>query len=158
MKRRTNPSKKPSPPVSKRNSPLPESRELVRSTVREMLESGAFNPVIQSSMTRVQLTGPLPVASETAKYEEIMPGFTDRWTKMSEKEQQNQFDTTKRRDKYEITHKLTSLLLAFVLGMTLIGGGIWLLSKGMKIEGYTAIGLAAASVLAAKLRKGPRAS
>lgn len=82
-----------------------------------------------------------------------MPGFTDRFTSMSEKEQQNFFATSARRDKYEIVFKIASLGAAFIMGLALIGGGIWLLSLGMKIEGYTSIGIAAAAVLAAKLKR-----
>jgi len=43
--------------------------------------------VVQSS----SYSGPLPPAAETEKYEQVHPGFTDRWITMSEKEQVNYF-------------------------------------------------------------------
>jgi uncharacterized membrane protein len=119
----------------------------VEQLINQRLEQrlAGFEVTIQQQAVSLY-SGPLPPADETAKYEAVMPGFTDRWVVMAEKEQLATHATTKRRDVLSFLHSLSALLVAGSLCFLLIGGGLWLINGGKSLQGFTSIGSAAALV------------
>jgi len=104
-------------------------------------------------------SGPLPMAAETERYEGLLPGFTNRWVTMSEKEQEERFKTIRRRDWMEIVYKIASLLVGFMLVSGLLLGGFYLLNQGKSVEGYSSIAIGAGALLGALVfgrRKKPK--
>ena len=94
-------------------------------------------------------SGPLPTAEQTEKYELIHPGFTDRWIAMSEREQEMNHGTVKRRDVFGFIHSLCALVVTTLIILTFVGGGVFLIHSGKSMEGFGTIGVAIASVIGA---------
>lgn len=139
-------------------NPVKNSNQLTRHELERVVHTLVNQQVRQQISTfREEVTissGPLPPADETAKFEVIHPGFTDRWIAMSEKEQAERFRIINRRDGFEFAYRVLSLIAAVSVTLVLIGGGIALLYHEKKLEGFSAIGLAAASVVGSMIYQG----
>jgi uncharacterized membrane protein len=153
MKRRTNPLKHPpnnlSFSVPKNLDALVESKaeELLRQAFQE---GGLGQRMIQQTIVHQSTySGPLPQPEETAKYEVIFPGFTERFITMAEFGQKAEVTAVARRDKYTLIYKILGLLLAGILGICPIIGGIFLLYAGKRLEGFSSIGLAVGIIVIA---------
>jgi len=74
--------------------------------------------------------GPLPSPETLSGYENVLPGAAERIFKMAEtqanhrREMENLFMKAMSRD------SLLGILFAFVLGLSTIGGGIWIATSG----------------------------
>ena len=79
--------------------------------------------------------GPIPPASEMAEYEKACPGAANRLIAMAELEQVEAW-------KYRRTGRrieAAGLVCGFILGMTGLGGGVWLAANGMSGVGFAAV-------------------
>jgi len=156
MKRRTNPVAKTSHPavLTPRNlEALVESR--TRSAVAKALsEGGMVQQIVQRTIVQSH-SGPLPPAEETARFEALLPGFTDRFITMAEIAQKADIATVERRDRGTLWYKFAALAVLATLGLIMISGGIWMISTDKPIQGFVAIGTATAAVIWA-MRRNPK--
>lgn len=150
MKRHTNPEK------HRGNYSSSVTQQQLERAIEKVVESRLPVMIEQTIVQQYSYSGPLPPSEETARYEVIHPGFTDRWIKMSEKEQDQRFVVIKRRDHMEIAYKLAALAASSAITFCLVGGGIFLLYHSKTMEGFTSIGLAAAAVIGALIYKGTK--
>lgn len=144
MKRRTNPEKNPGSSNSLSHRSL---EEIVEAKVRQSLNSGVIQQVVQQTIVSTSFSGPLPPPEETAKFETILPGFSNRFVTMAELAQKANIDAIRRRDRSEIIFRMSSLLVTLVLGVIPLLGGMWLISLDKPVSGFTVIAGAAATVI-----------
>jgi uncharacterized membrane protein len=92
--------------------------------------------IAQSSKS---FSGPLPSPESLAEYEQISPGFADRIVKMAEKEQVHRHEQDNLR--WPAQKKLLSRgqVFGFILSLSIVGGGIWLLLENKPIYGFTTL-------------------
>lgn len=161
MKRRTNPGKaKTNSSNSSPRTELDSLDLLIEKRVENQLDQrlqqifGGGVTVEQTMVRQTSYSGPLPPSDETARYEQIHPGFVDRWTRMAERAQEAEIKTVKRRDNGELAFKLAALLCAFVVCLALVCGGVWLLHGGKSIEGFGTLAVAVGAVIWGGLSKG----
>ncbi len=103
----------------------------------------------------VSFSGPLPPPAMLREYEATLPGLGERIVARAEKEQafrhemaREQVSSLKSRQWHDSTRAYIGQAGAFVLSMTAIGGGIWLLAAGKSTAGLGSI-IAALVTLAA---------
>ena len=103
----------------------------------------------------IAFSGPLPPPGMLKQYEESLPGLAERIVARAEKEQTFRHDITRERIagvKAQQRHVAIKTYVgqcgAFVIAMTAIGGGIWLLATGKSTEGLWSIIGALASLVA----------
>lgn len=145
MKRRTNQEKA----QSSLNSLSPRNlEEIIDARVqRAMGSAGVSQKMVQQAIVSSSYSGPLPRPEETAKYESILPGFSNRFVTMAEMAQKSDIESNRRRERGEIAFRMSSLVVAAVLGLVPLLGGIWLLSTDKPVSGFTIIAGAAATVI-----------
>lgn len=104
------------------------------------------NPeVAQAIMVQMKShRGPLPPSEDFAEYEKTLPGGADRILKMSEASLQSRIDqasrTQDRADDYQkrdFTEARIGQIFAFILGLTVVLGGIYLAATGAQGTGAT---------------------
>jgi hypothetical protein len=139
MKRRTNPTKHAANSASL-SIPTQQLQNLIRSEVNSQIR-------IQQITIESSYSGPLPQADEAIKFEEACPGFIHRWTIIAEKEQDARLSTVTRRDYMEFTYRLGGLLIAAIVCVGLLSGGIWLIKEGKSLEGFSFITVALAQII-----------
>ena len=84
-------------------------------------------------------SGPIPSPETLAKYNEIIPNAAERILAMAEKQQEHR-QQLERRVIFANTRSQTyGLVAGFVIAMTAICGGIWLIAHGKDASGITAI-------------------
>ena len=84
-------------------------------------------------------SGPLPPPESLAEYEQISPGFADRIIQMAEKEQGHRHQLDEQR--WPAQKKLLSRgqVFAFILSLSIVIGGIWLLLEDKQISGFVTL-------------------
>lgn len=92
---------------------------------------------------------PYPTPEDLAKYEDILPGFTDRILSLTERETEHRIEKERRRDDAMISLATRGQLLAFVVVMTLVGGGIAAILTGHSLVGFAGLIIAAATLAGA---------
>lgn len=92
--------------------------------------------VIQSS----RFTGPLPPPEQLKGYEEVLPGAADRIIKMAEDQAHHRQQIETMVVKSNSRDSIFGIICAFVLGLVLIGGGIYLALKGHSYGPWLSIG------------------
>lgn len=106
------------------------------------------------TLAAAQITrSPYPPPEDCQKYEEILPGFTDRVLNIAETAQRADIQSRKRADNYTLIWRLTSVILAFLLASLTIGGAIFLLNADKKIAGLSVLITAVAGIVVALLGK-----
>lgn len=97
-------------------------------------------------------SGPLPPPDLLAEYHQVVPGLAERIVLMAEKEGDH------RRELQSRAMRLSEggLVSAFVIAMTVIVGGLVLISQGRSPEGMGSIIAALASLLIVYLTGGRR--
>jgi uncharacterized membrane protein len=92
--------------------------------------------IAQSSKS---FSGPLPPPESLAEYEQISPGFADRIITMAEKEQVHRHQQDEHR--WPMQKKLLSRgqVFAFILSLSIVAGGIWLLLEDKQISGFVTL-------------------
>lgn len=96
--------------------------------------------------------GPLPPPDQLAKYERALPGLADRIVAMAEAEG----DHRRRLQHRAMRLSELGLAAAFVIAMTTLGGGIYLVHEGSSREGMGSILLAISSLVLVFLTRGKR--
>ena len=89
-------------------------------TVERVLER-QIPSLVHQIVVEQTYSGPLPPAEETGRYEQVLPGFTDRWVKMAEIEQRTRHETSRRRDWMNFCYSMGALLSASVLVLLFLG-------------------------------------
>jgi len=86
--------------------------------------------------------GPIPPPGMLAEYERIAPGLAMRIVDRADAEQEFRHRTTLSAQQLEATElrylaasRLLGQLFGFLIGITAVGGGIWLLSMGTSLAG-----------------------
>ena len=103
-----------------------------------------MTPEEQARLVRVsghisRFSGPLPPPETLEKYNQIVPGAAERIIKMAENQQKHRHDLEKNVTDSNVSSQKLGLILAFVLAMTAIVGGIWLSAHGKSGAGLTSI-------------------
>lgn len=88
---------------------------------------------------RVQRTelyaGPLPPPDILAKFEQILPGAADRILKQAEAQTEHRIEIEKKVVSADIIKSYLGLVFGFILGLSGIGGGIYLATLGFNVFG-----------------------
>lgn len=84
-------------------------------------------------------SGPLPPPETLAEYDQISPGFANRIITMAEKEQVHRHMQDELR--WPVQRKLLSRgqVFAFILSLSIVAGGIWLLLENKQISGFVTL-------------------
>jgi uncharacterized membrane protein len=91
-------------------------------------------------------SAPYPTPDELSKYEEIHPGFTDRILRLTEQETAHRIARENKQDDATIKLATRGQLLAFVVVMTLVCGGIAAILTGHSLVGFAGLVVAAATL------------
>jgi len=91
-------------------------------------------------------SAPYPTPDDLAKYEDIHPGFTDRILRLTEQETAHRIQRENKQDDATIKLASRGQLLAFVVVMTLVGGGIAAILTGHSLVGFAGLIVAAATL------------
>ena len=151
MKRRTNPT------TTKSNSTFLK-REEITDLVREEVSRTVLPAVRRLSIERTEIfSGPIPQPNACREYEGVLPGFTERAVAMAERAQDSDIQSRLRADRYTLIWRLTSILLAFLIAVIVVGGGIALLFFDKNIAGYSVlIGGVAGIIVAMRTGQNPK--
>lgn len=146
MKRRTN------PPTTSNSTFL--KREEITELVRQEVSRTVVPAVRKLSIERTEIfSGPIPSPPACRDYEVILPGFTERAVAMAERAQDSDIQSRVRSDRFLLIWRLTSILLAFLIAVIVVGGGITLLFFDKNIAGYSVLLGGVAAIIAA-MRQG----
>lgn len=114
---------------------------------------GAKQPVVAVSRTTTTEVrshqGPLPAADEFRNYEEVLPGAADRILAMAEQQGAHRREMEALAHRGEVDwnsgilriysrNSLLGIVFAFLLGLTGLCGGIYLIALGKSVWGATA--------------------
>lgn len=99
-------------------------------------------------MTAEFFAGPLPPPHMLARYNEVIPGGAARILSMAEKQADHRARLEEMVVRGNVARQREGSYFAFIIAMTVIGGGIYLLATGRNIEGLAAIVAALASLTA----------
>jgi uncharacterized membrane protein len=91
-------------------------------------------------------SAPYPTPDDLAKYEQIHPGFTDRILRLTELETTHRIERETKQDDATIKLATRGQLLAFVVVMTLVCGGIAAILTGHSLVGFAGLIVAAATL------------
>jgi uncharacterized membrane protein len=94
-------------------------------------------------------SSPYPTPQELREYEEIHPGFTDRMLALTERETSHRIEDESLQTRATIELAKRGQVLAFVVVMTLGGGGIASILTGHSITGLAGLVVAAATLVGA---------
>lgn len=93
-----------------------------------------------SVQVRQQLwTSPVPPPEELEKYRQVLPDSPERILKMAEKQAEHRQYCEKRMVRAHSRNSTMGVVFAFLLGLTAIGGGIYLISIGQETTGLTSL-------------------
>ena len=103
-------------------------------------------------------TGPLPQPSDFAQYEEVLSGAAERLLTMAEKEQAHRHELEEIDTKHDHrqerkglrwggTLTLAGMICALVALLAVLGAGVWLITQGHPIGGYTALVTATVAII-----------
>jgi len=82
-------------------------------------------------------SGPLPDPEILAGYEKVMPGAAERIFKMAETEQHERHLMAYREHRVKSVATLLGQILAFLMGMTGIVGGVYLVARDKSLAGFS---------------------
>jgi uncharacterized membrane protein len=81
--------------------------------------------------------GPLPDPQTIAGYENALSGGADRIFKMAEREQLHRHAISSKQQTLTATSIMLGQLCALIMGLSGIGGGVFLVSKDKPITGFS---------------------
>lgn len=87
----------------------------------------------------ISFTGPIPPPEMLAKYEEACPGAADRIIKMAERQSEHRQEIEKAVVNANTSAQKIGPILGFIVAMTTVLGGIYLVLKGKNGYGLAAI-------------------
>ena len=123
-----------------------KATELLQQTLRASSEIGTKEQMsILVSQTSIH-EGPIPAPESIAKYEAILPGSADRLFRMAEKQMEHRQqleikeqlrvnDITRK----ELSSKLLGQIFAFIIALSAISCGTYLISQGNSTAGLVAL-------------------
>ena len=88
----------------------------------------------QATLVAQQYTGPIPMASELEKYEQVLPGAADRILKMAEKNNENEIDLRNKTLKYQARDTLLGTIFTFFTVFAFLVVGVYLVSIGKNVS------------------------
>ncbi|MBF0564571.1 MAG: DUF2335 domain-containing protein [Nitrospirae bacterium] len=94
-------------------------------------------PLPPKSLVSMEYRGPLPPASEFAKYEAAHPGTADRILAMAEEQGRHRREIEKRIVNIEGRNSLLGLIFAFLIALSIIAGSIFLIFNNKEISGLS---------------------
>ena len=109
-------------------------------------------PAALTLATATAFIGPIPPPELLAQYEGTLPGLADRLVTIAERESEHRRAVQRR----AIRLSELGLGAAFVIAMTALGGGIYLVHEGSSLEGMGSILLAISSLVLVFLTRGKR--
>lgn len=83
--------------------------------------------------------GPLPHPSILQKYEDTLPGATDRIIAMVEREEKHRQDLEKEITRSNLVTERRAMILSFILTLLLMATGAILISKGFETAGFLSL-------------------
>lgn len=95
----------------------------------------------------VVIPGPIPSAEALNKYNQVLPGAADRILSMAEKQQDHRHQLEAVAVRSRERKGFLGQIFGFVVAMTAIIGGTYLLSIGKSAEGFTTMILAVGSIV-----------
>jgi uncharacterized membrane protein len=98
--------------------------------------NGKKGEMLVRSETFVSFSGPLPPPEVFAKYEQILNGSADRILKMAENQSTHRQFLEKRVISGEQFRANTGLILGFIIGMTVVIGGLTLIYLEKDWQGF----------------------
>ena len=108
-------------------------------------EKALLARMLRTTVTQ-QMSGPLPPPNMLHEYEALLPGMAERLVSLAEKEQMHRHHTVDKAiglERHQLTEaakeSLRGQLFAFLISMTAIFGGIWLIANDKPAGGVTAI-------------------
>ena len=106
----------------------------------------------QSSELRIQammrsFSGPLPPPEALERYNQILPGAAERIIVMAESQHAHRLDLEKHVITSNVSAQKLGTILGFVVAMTVVIGGMFLVHEGKSGEGLAAILTALASLV-----------
>jgi uncharacterized membrane protein len=102
-------------------------------------EKNKLEMVRASLMLQTQFSGPLPPPELLDQYNKILPGAAERIISMAEKQGESRRHLETVVIEANAFSEKLGPILGFIIAMTAIIGGIWLISKGLKTEGLVAV-------------------
>lgn len=99
-------------------------------------------------------SGPLPPPEIFKGYEDVLPGAADRILSMAEKESRHRQDLEKISLKGDLSSRTLGQTLAFVISISAIGAGTYMVISGATISGTLLSGSGLASIVVAFLKNG----
>lgn len=116
----------------------------------ELSAQAARRVSAELAITRtVEFSGPLPPPELLKGYNEVFAGWAERIVAMAERQAQHRQSLEKRVIESNCSAQSRAQWFTFVLALLVIGGGVYLLAQGRSLEGFAAIILALASLIAA---------
>ncbi len=112
----------------------------------EPLQTSTPGPLRTSTPIR---SSPYPTPQDLREYEDIHPGFTDRILKLTEQETEHRIREESLRNRATIEIAKRGQALAFIVVMTLVGGGIAGILTGHSVGGLAGLIVAAATLVGA---------
>lgn len=106
----------------------------------------------QSAELRVQammraFSGPLPPPEALERYNQVLPGAAERIIAMAESQHSHRQELEKHVIKSNVSAQKLGTILGFVVSMTVVLGGMFLVHEGKSGEGLAAILTALASLV-----------
>lgn len=108
---------------------------------REAEEQPAAPSVARLEFLQAQMSysGPLPVPDMLAAYDEVVPGAARRMIESWERQTQHRHSLERQMVASNITNRSRGQIMAFVIAMTAIVGGIVLVALNKKVAGLATI-------------------
>lgn len=99
----------------------------------------AKNKKSEMLQIREEYHGPIPHPNILRQFEEILPGSADRILRLSEEEQKHRHELENKIILHQAKIEPIGLFLGFILALTIIGGGIYLLINDKSAKGFVLI-------------------
>lgn len=91
----------------------------------------------QAALQVTSHTGPIPSPDTIAGYERTLTGSADRIIKMAEKEQEHRLNFIRTQQSHQFVLTVIGQSLAFLMGISGIAGGIYLVATDKSISGFS---------------------
>jgi|ERR1039458_2196410 uncharacterized membrane protein len=89
--------------------------------------------LVESSIS----AGPLPSPEIIAEYDKVLPGAANRIIKMAENEQTHSHNMQIRTEGHRFKLTITGQVFGFIIGISGVAGGIWLVGHDKSIGGFS---------------------
>jgi uncharacterized membrane protein len=97
--------------------------------------------------TALRYSGPLPPPEALERYNQVLPGAAERIIAMAESQHSHRQELEKHVIKSNVSAQKLGTILGFIVAMTVVVGGMFLVHEGRSGEGLAAILTALASLV-----------